>query len=179
MPPVGVVAGFLLSDPSASERRRAFLLDLTHPVAGDIGKPLGIVTVTGANPGRWAPEGSDFVNELVVHANTDWDQAQHSIAAIPVGSSQPIDQLTIDFYIDGVLHVLQFGPQPYGHCYASGTAVYGDGTSVATASHPDSTRWIFALPPGSKGRLFRNQNGDATAVNLGLYYLSVRMEVGR
>ena len=79
----------------------------------------------------------------------------------------------------GVVMALQFGPQPYGHCYASGTAVYGDGTSVATVSHPDSTRWIFALPPGSKGRLFRNQNGDATAVNLGLYYLSVRMEVGR
>jgi hypothetical protein len=135
--------------------------------------------VSGAYPGDWAPAASTFVNELMAHANTDWDQQQHSLAEIPIGSSSTITQLTIDFYIKGVLHVLQIGPQPYGHCYAAGTAVYGDGTSMATVSRPDSTRWVVDLPPGSKGRLFRNAHGDASAVNLGLYYVSLRMMVQR
>lgn len=43
------------------------------------------------------------------------------------------------------LHLLQIGPQPYGHCYAAGTVVYGAGTSMATVSRPDSTRWVVDL----------------------------------
>ena len=177
VPRIGVVAGVLLHPAARGEAQRSFVVDLNHPVRGDIGKPLGVHRVDGSVPGRFDPSGSDFINELAAHANTDWDQHQQSFAETPVGGSVPLGQLGLDFYINGVLHLLQMGPQPYGHCYAAGTAVYGDGTTMGTISHPDSSTWVVDLPPGSVARLFENRHGDPSAVNRGLYYVSLHFVI--
>jgi hypothetical protein len=176
IPPVGLIAGLVLlhapvSDPSV----RFFTVDLDHPVPGDIGRPLGVIKVDGRFPGRFVPSGASAAGELSAHANTDWDYRQHSLADVPVGGVVTVAQMAVDFYISGVLHLLQMGPQPYGHCKAAGTAVYGDGTTAGTVSHPDPDRWIVDLPPGSVGRLFENRTGDPNARNRGLYYVSLHL----
>lgn len=179
IPPMGLVGGILLSPPRRGETGRSFYADLDQPVPGDIGKPLGVIRVDGSTPGKFMPAGANYFSELTAHANTDWDQRQYSLADIPVGGSIAVLQLDVDFYVKGVLHALQMGPQPYGHCYSAGTAVYGDGTTTGTVSRPDSTRWIIDLPRGSIGRLFENPTGDPTAVNRGLYYVSMQLIINR
>jgi hypothetical protein len=172
---VGLVAGLELEGVPRGVPARSFVVDLGHPVPGDIGKPLGVVSVDGRFPGRFNPSGTFPGNELLAHANTDWDEKQHSLSDLPVGSSTALDQLDLDFYRNGVLHMLQMGPQPYGHCQSGGTAVFGDGTSRGTFSHPDPNHWVIDVPRGSIGRLFANPSGDAKAVNRGLYYLSLHI----
>jgi len=174
---LGVVAGLELGPPRRDERARYFVVDLDHPVSGDIGKKRGVIRVDGSLPGRYYPSGANVGNELLAHANTNWDNQQHSLAEIPVGGSIAVDQIDLDFYINGVAHLLQMGPQPYGHCHSAGTAVYGDGTTTGTVSHPDANSWVVDLPPGSVGRLFENRNGDPTAVNRGLYHTSLHVVV--
>jgi hypothetical protein len=90
-----------------------------------------------------------------------------------------VTQIDLDLYIGGVMHVLQMGPQPYGHCQSSGTAIYGDGTTMGTVAHPDADQWVVDLPPGSVGRLFENRTGDPRAVDRELYYVSLHFVVHR
>lgn len=179
IPGVGPVAGMLLETTPSRLPARSFFVDLDHPVPGDIGERLGIVSADGRFPGKFNPSGTSPRNELVAHANTDWDEKQHPLSEIPLGVSVQLDQIDLDFYINGVLHILQMGPQPYGHCQAGGTAVFGDGTTRGSFSHPDADHWVIDLPPGSVGRLFANQSGDATAVNRGLYYVSLHIVLQR
>lgn len=180
VPGVGDIAGLiLLQTPPADQTARFFTVDLDHPVPGDIGKPLGVIKVDGRFPGRFVRSASAPRNELVAHANTDWDYHQNSLSEVPVGDSITVDQIDLDFYVNGVLHVLQMGILPYGHCKSAGTAIYGDGTTSGTVSHPDPDRWIVVLPAGGIGRLFENRAGDPTAVNRGLYYVSLRLVIQR
>jgi hypothetical protein len=174
---LGAVAGMELTPARRGQNPRYFVVDLDHPVPGDIGKRLGSVRVDGSLPGRFAPSGLSAGNELNAHANTDWDNQQHSLVEVPVGGSIAVDQIDLDFYINGVAHVLQMGPQPYDHCHAAGTAIFGDGTTTGTVSHPDANRWIVDLPPGSVGRLFENRHGSPTAINRGLYYISLHLVI--
>jgi hypothetical protein len=176
--PVGVVAGLLLY-PSDDGNRRFYSLDLDHPIAGDIGRPLGKIKVDGQFPSRFTPTQSSAFNELAAHANTTWNYQQQSLGDLPIGSSMQLEQLDLDFYLNGVMHVLQMGPQPYGHCRSTGTAIYGDGTTKGTLSRPDSTHWILDLPKGSVGRLFENKRGDEYAVNRGLYNVSMHLILER
>ena len=83
-------------------------------------------------------------------------------------------QIDVEFHIKGVVHALQVGPQPIGHCYTDGTAVHGNGTSQGTITRPDSTTWIVDLPPGSIGRLYDVKDRYPHAVNKRLYYVSLR-----
>ena len=150
--------------PTATQPLRAVTIDLDHPVPGDIGKPRGIIRAT-ANL------------ELGAQWYTESDFTQHSLADIPVGSTVKASQIDVAFHIDGKAHALQMGPQPIGHCYADGSAVYGDGTTTGTITRPTATQWIVDLPVGSVGRLFDSHLREPNAVNLGLYYVSLHFVI--
>jgi len=169
----GGTASMLLSRPRPGAPPRSFSIDLSHPVPGDLGVPLGTVLVNGVISG-YQPSGALYRNEIGAQWYTEKDTVQHSVLEIPVGTTVETPQIAMDFYVDGVMHVLQVGPQPYGHCMAAGTAIYGSGTSRGTITRPLPNRWIVELPPGSIGRLFENRHGDPSAVNKGLYYISLR-----
>ena len=179
LPPVGLVAGLMFRPVLRDVVPRFYVVDLDHPVPGKSGKPLGVIKVDGSFPGRFIPSGANAGDEFLAHANTDWDYQQHSMADIPIGASITVTQIDLDLYIGGVMHVLQMGPQPYGHCQSSGTAIYGGGTTMGTVSHPDAEQWVVDLPRGSVGRLFENRTGDPSAADRGLYYVSLHFVVHR
>jgi hypothetical protein len=159
--PVGMVLGA----PSGGEvPPRAINVDLGHPVPGDIGLPLGGVVAT---------------HDLEISAQwyTDSQRVAHSVLDIPVGATVTAQQIVVGFHIDGVYHVLQMGPQGYGHCLSDGTSIHGTGTSRGTIRRATETRWIIDLPPGSIGRLFDDHLGDPNALNRGLYYVSLHFIV--
>ncbi len=98
---------------------------------------------------------------------------------IPIGTTVKTPQLDVGFRINGRAHVLQMGPQPFGHCYSDGTAIHGNGTTQGTIWREAEDKWIVDLPAGSIGRLFDNHLGDPNAVNLGLYFVSLHFVVGK
>ena len=140
---------------------RSIKVDLNHPVPGDIGVPLGVVA-------------SNHNLELASQWYTDSSNIAHSIRDIPIGTTVTSEQTDVGVHINGVYHVLQMGPQRYGHCFSDGSATYGDGTTRATIHRVTATEWVVDLPPGSVGRLFDIHLSAPNAVNKGLYYVSVR-----
>ena len=175
---VGPLAGLFLGRGGVRVRPRAFTVDLSRPVPGDIGVPLGVVRATGW-PGNFIPAGGDYFVEIAAQWYTEADYTQHSLLDIPIGSTVQAEQLDLNFYIDGLHHVLQMGPQPTGHCFSDGTAIHGDGTTRGTITRPTPTRWVVDLPPGSIGRLFQVDRADKHAINRGLYYVSLHFELQR
>lgn len=125
------LTGLIVSSPRG-DTARAFVVDLKHPVRGDIGKPLGVIRVDGHFRGRFVPSESDTselapagvgFDGLLAHANTDWDEQQHSLAETPIGAVVSLYQINLSCYINdinGVPHVLQMGPQPFYHYVVPG-----------------------------------------------------------
>lgn len=143
---------------------RSIVIDLDHPVAGDIGVPHGVVTERR----NWEFEAQWY---------TDPDFVQHSTTGIPIGATVAAEQIEVNFLLNGEPYMLQFGPQPGGHCFSDGTAIYGAQTSRGTIRRESEVRWVVDLPPGSIGRLFNRHLGDPNAVNKGLYYASLHFVV--
>ena len=112
--PVGMVLGAPPGDSA-----RAIRVDLNRPVPGDIGKPLGVIQAN-----------RDL--ELSAQWYTEADYTSHTVLEIPVGTTVESKQIEVGFHIDGDYHVLQVGPQGYGHCHADGTAIHGAGTTPGT-----------------------------------------------
>jgi hypothetical protein len=143
--------------------RRAIRVDLTRPVPAGGGPPLGVITDSShlevAVQWRATPQG-DRRRAQVLHD-------------IPVGTTVTAAQLDVQFHINGVVHALQMGPQPIGHCFSDPPAVHGRGTSSGTIFRADSTTWIVDLPPGSIGRLYDVSLSYPHAVDKGLYYVSL------
>ena len=100
---------------------RSINIDLSRPVPGDIGVPLGVIVQSGDTElgAQWYTE----------HDSSATTFLSHPVTEIPVGTTVPARQIDVAFQIDGATHVLQMGPQPYGHCYSDGTAIYGTGTA--------------------------------------------------
>jgi hypothetical protein len=96
-----------------------------------------------------------------------------------VGQTVIANQIDVGFHINGRYHVLQMGPQPYGHCHAGTTLVHGTGTSSGTIYRASATKWMIDLPAGSVGRLFDLYNTTYYAVDKGTYYTQLRYEIGR
>jgi len=166
---VGAVAAALLFGSPEDARAappRSITVDLSHPVPGDIGVPLGVVTA-----GAYVDFGAQWYSEA--------NGVQHSVIDIPVGTTVTAAQLGLGFPINGVAHALQMGPQPWGHCFSDGTAVHGAGTTRATIARPTATRFVIDLPAGSIGRLFDIHLHDPNAINKGLYYVSLHFVVDR
>ena len=147
---------------------RQLIVNLNRPVPGGGARRLGIITdrnVSGAH------------GELGVHAQ--WKtlrDTSRTPLAIPVGATVAAAQMNVFFHINDRFHVLQMGPQPYGHCYGL-TRVQGTGTSQGTISRPAPTKWVMDLPPGSVGRLFDVSKGRNAAVDLGTYYVEMHYEI--
>src|SRR5262249_9413996 len=137
---------------------------LNNPVPGAGGTPLGIIS-----------DGED------VFIETQWytsNNARQNLHNIPIGQTVAADQIDVPVHINGHYHILQMGPQPYGHCISAPTAVFGTGTSAGTITRLTATKWAVDLSPGSVGRLFDLYNTDQYAVDKGLYYTELHYEIG-
>ena len=143
---------------------RKFTVNLSNPVPGGGGVALGNIT-----------DGNDN------HIETQWyrvGNTRQNLHDIPVGQTVTANQIDVSFHLNGHFHVLQMGPQPYGHCHSAPTAVFGTGTSTGTIHRAGTTKWVIDLPPGSVGRLFDLYNTDQYAVDKGLYYMQLHYEIG-
>lgn len=159
------VAGLSLDKASKSVKNpRKYSVNLNNPVPGRGGVALGTVT-----------DGSD------INLETQWyrvGDARQNLHDIPVGQTVTANQMNVTFHLNGRFHILQMGPQPYGHCHAAPTAVFGTGTTAGTIYRASATKWVIDLPQGSVGRLFDLYNTDQYAVDKGLYYMQVHYEIG-
>ena len=154
----------LLAYAAEGDLQRSLIIDLDHPVPGDIGRPLGVHS-----------ERQFFETEAQLA--TGPDQRMRSLLDIPIGTSIAADQVEVNFMLDGAVHVLQIGPQRAGHCYSDPTAIYGEGTSRGSIRRTAEDRWEVDVPTGSVARLFDRHLGDPNAVNMGLYYVSLHFAV--
>jgi hypothetical protein len=161
-------AAVLVLGPSKQGQvsHRSVSIDLDHPVAGDIGRALGIIT-------------DDHDMEVAAQWYSDADQRGHGVTDIPIGTTVKAAQADTEFHINGVVHDLQMGPQPIGHCFSDPTAVFGRGTSQATITRTDDSTWVVDLPEGSIGRLFDVHLSYPNAVNKGLYHVSLHYVLRR
>ena len=169
----GVGNAFVLFEPRRGPTR-TYTVDLSRPVPGDIGVSLGRISVDAPRGRPFVPAGSNYSIELgVLYVNDDTTEFTGNI---PVGATVR-GQLFINFYVNGLLHVLYAGPekQPSGICGTYGSeALHGEGTTPALISRPSPTSWVVSLPPGSVARLFDSSREEKNAVNRGLYYISLR-----
>lgn len=150
------------------ESPRKLVLNLSHPVPGGGGVPLGTITVGEHKLPQW------------FGLHTQWrtvDNTTQNLADIAVGQMVPAAQMNVFFFIGDKFHLLQMGPQPFGHCHAGRNLVTGAATTAATIYRATATKWVVDLPPGSVGRLFDLHNTTAHAVDGGLYYLRLHYEI--
>ena len=143
---------------------RTYTVNLNNPVPGGGGVPLGIVTA-----------GSNAAIEVQWYTANN---ARQNLHGIPIGQTVAAEMMDVTFHINGHFHVLQAGPAAYGHCHAAPTRVDGTGTSSGTIYRASATKWVLDLPAGSVGRLFDLYNTDEYAVDRGLYYTDLHVEIG-
>lgn len=169
-----IAAGFagvlhIAGPPANGAPRRAIRVDLSQPVPGGGGVPLGVVTDSAhlEVAAQWGAEpDGERRRTRVLHD-------------IPVGATVEAAQLDAQFHIDGVVHALQVGPQPIGHCYSDSPAISGAGTGRATIHRANATTWVVDLAPGSVGRLYDVSLGYPHAKNRGLYRVGLRLVLKR
>ena len=143
---------------------RTYTVNLNNPVSGGGGVPLGSITDGNNN-----------------HLEVQWytvGNTRQNLHGIPVGQTVTAQQINVAFHLNGHFHILQMGPQPYGHCHSAPTAVVGTGTTSGTIYRASATKWVIDLPAGSVGRLFDLYNTDQYAVDRGLYYTQLHFEIG-
>jgi len=159
------VAGLTLDRPNKGIKNpRKYVVNLNNPVPGGGGSALGIVT-----------DGND------VNIETQWyrsGNARVSLHNMLIGQTVTANQIDVSFHVNGRFHVLQMGPQAYGHCHGITTLVNGAGTSSGKIYRASATKWVVDLPPGSVGRLFDLYNTTQYAVDKGLYYTQLHYEIG-
>jgi hypothetical protein len=160
-----LVIVWLYPTPRDAVNPRTVLVDLTKPLPGGNGTPLGIIAErSGEVHAQWYSEA---------------DKSQHNTVAIPDGTKVTAQQANVVFSINGVRHALQMGPQPLGHCFSDGSVMHGEGTTTATIERTTETQFVVDLPPGSIGRLFDIHLGEPNAVDKGLYNVSLRYVIQR
>ena len=102
---VSTVAAIGLYASKSMKNPRTYSLNLNNPVPSGGGNPLGIIT-----------DGYD------VYIETQWytsGNARQNLHNIPVGQTVAADQIDVPVHINGRYHILQMGPQPYGHCHSA------------------------------------------------------------
>lgn len=163
---------------------RAFRVDLSKPVPGGGGVPLGVLRVPErTSDNRASPAVNDLTGTRSTYASifAQWyaepNENIHGVSDIPIGTTVNAEQLDVNLTIDGAAHVLQMGPQPMWHCYSDRPAIHGAGTTRAAISHPTAAQWIIDLPRGSIGRLWDVHLLPANAVDKGLYFVSLRLVI--
>jgi hypothetical protein len=152
---------------------RSLTVNVSKPVPGGGGVPLGIVTSRGG---------------LMTQRVMVGDTAQN-LVDIAVGQTVPAGLMSVTFFINGRLHLLQMGPVPHGHCMGGlvRNLVHGTGTSTGTIFRASQTKWVMDLPAKSVGRLFDMQPDGLPltrtlyrwehAADKGLYYVQLHYEI--
>jgi len=151
------------SPPDTTKNPRTLTVNLNRPVPG-VGVPLGIIT-DGDDNGVYTQMLG--VGDTIPNFND-----------IPVGQTVTAGMMTVLFHINGRFHLLQMGPQAFGHCHIPATLVNGRGTSSGTILRASPRKWVMDLPAGSIGRLFDLSHKTENAVDKGLYYVHLHYEVG-
>lgn len=158
---------------------RKLTVNLSRPVPGGGGTSLGTIADDGSD-GLPQASGLGQGIGLDTQLKVVGDSVQ-SLLNIPIGQSVDAAQLNVRFHIDGRFHILQMGPQPFGHCHAGANwqpnLMNGRGTSSGTIYRASKTRWVIDLPAGSVGRLFDVHDGPRRAVDKGLYYTQLHYEI--
>ena len=104
------VAGLSFDKSSKSVKNpRKYTVNLNNPVPGGGGVPLGTIT-----------DGDDNNIEIQWYRVGNARQNLHNI---PVGQTVTADQIDLTFHVTGRFHILQMGPQAYGHCHSAPTGV--------------------------------------------------------
>ncbi len=157
--------GLGFGDAGGGKNPRTLTVNLNHHVPGGGGVPLGVISV-----------GND--NMLF----TSWQRVGNvgkSLVGIPVGQTVSAGQLNVSFHLNGRFHILQMGPQAYGHCHsgADSTRVHGAGTSSGTIYRASPSKWVIDLPAGSVARLFDVSHTAPHAEDKGLYYFRLHYEM--
>lgn len=171
---VGVFAGvavvlFWRQPPSDPASARFISVNLDSPLKGSRGKKLGIIKDAYAEvAAQW------YAEPARIDSTGARIRLQHSVRELPVGTSVDAKQVNIGVHIDGRYHILQMGPQPTGHCFVEGTAIHGEGTTMARISRTAEHRVVVEAPPGSIARLFDTFHTNKHAVDRGLYHVSFR-----
>ena len=154
------------------KNRRSITVNLSKPVPGGGGVPLGTVVGVGG-----------FVTQRSMVGDTI-----QNLVDIAVGQTVPAGLMSVSLFINGRLSLLQMGPVANGHCMGGKNLVHGTGTSSGTILRASPTKWVIDLPAGSVGRLFDMQGSDPAgqrpthspweqAVDKGLYYVQLRYEI--
>jgi hypothetical protein len=168
--PIGRMSGAVQSGaaigfpPDTTKNPRTLTINLNRPVPGGGGVPLGIIT-----------DGDD--NGVYTQMQRIGD-AIPNFHDIPVGQTVTAGMMTVMFHVNGRFHLLQMGPNAFGHCHIPATLVNGLGTSSGTIHRASPRRWVMDLPAGSIGRLFDLSHKTENAVDKGLYYVHLHYEVG-
>lgn len=149
-------------DPSL---RRFLSFDLSNPVPGGGGRPLGVISDNEAYIWIWFKRDPE----------TDRVTTFREIAVSD--SIHQVERIEMHFRVNGVLHELQMGPfvEGQGGAGAWYTGVHGDGTTMAQFLHPANGLWIVRAPAGSVARLWSFEN-RARPVDRGTYVFSLDME---
>jgi hypothetical protein len=147
--------------------QRALLLDLRTPVAASGAKDQGIVRATAANFGAFW--GQDTTKRAMVNGVEGW--VIRSVLDMAVGRTIESERVEIRFFINGIQHVLQFGPWTAGQYQPNQRGLTGDGTIRGTITRVSETRWLVRSGPESLGRLWDNRDPSHPA-DLGLYRFS-------
>jgi len=166
-------AGLSLGYSVDAAHPRRLAVNLSHPVSNGGGVPLGMITVGGNRLPHWDALHTQW---RPVDNTSNVSQNLHDI---PVGQTVTALQMNVFFYIDGRFHLLQMGPQPWGHCHSGMNLVTGAGTSSGTIYRASTTKWVMDLPAESVGRLFDLHNTAAHAVDRGLYYVHLHYEISQ
>jgi hypothetical protein len=158
------VCSTLPESPPSKPGDRALLLDLSHPVPGSGAVDRGLVKSANANFGAFW--GQDTTRKATYNGRVGW--VIRSLLDLPIDSTIRSERVELRFFMNGVQHVLQFGPWVAGQYQPRQGPFHGNGTSqgVVTRTAPD--RWVIRSGPNSIGRLWDNSN-PAQPRDLGLY----------
>ena len=157
----------------ATRNARSITVNLSKPVPGGGGVPLGTVTSPGG-----------LITQRVMVGDT-----VQNLIDIADGQTVSTALVSVSFFLNGRFSMLQMGPVANGHCMRVKNLVHGTGTSSGTIFRANQTKWVIDLPAGSVGRLFDMQGSLPAgqwpptsppwehAVDKGLYYVELHYEI--
>jgi hypothetical protein len=154
---------------------RAVLLDLTAPVMGSGAEDRGIVRAAAANFGAFWEQ--DTSQRTTVNGRELF--MIRSVLDMDVGRTIESERVEIRFFVNGIQHILQFGPWTAGQYQSTNQVVFhGEGSKRGTITRTSETQWLVRSGSESIGRLWDNRNPSKPA-DLGLYRFSYEVRFDR
>jgi hypothetical protein len=161
-------------EPETQSERR-LVLDLRSPVAASGAKDRGIIRASSANMGAFW--GQDMTKRAVY--NGQELPLIRRVLDLDVGHTIESERVEIRFFMNGVQHILQFGPWTAGQVQRTNQVVFhGEGTTRGTITRVSETKWLLRSASESIGRLWDNHD-PSHPVDLGLYRFSYEVQFDR